>query len=333
VSRDPLKLWKLPAEITITEQITGEGFAAEPNFIPTEAKAWIIREMINAGSKSIQVSNFGNPKMMPQFRDCDELYRQIGQPEGVTFQAPTNNKRALDRVIELRKSGCGPQVVEFLIATTDAFNKSNLGKTTDEQWKIMEPLVEVAHDAGLKVMGGIGGIFSCLGTGEMLPPEIALKFAERWISLGVDKLTHAEGGLKGSPGPNVVYDYFGKMLDKYPDPNLHNFHFHNTSRWGVSCYIAAMQAGVTIFETCLGGLQGGPEPFLVDRVPVMPLDIRTPLSVQGAPHMGLVPTEDFVSICAAMGVKTGLDVDKVLNIGRAVELIVGRKLLSTRLNW
>ncbi|HEY78945.1 MAG TPA: pyruvate carboxyltransferase [Dehalococcoidia bacterium] len=324
---------KLPAEINITEQIVGEGFAAETNFIPTGAKVWLINEMIKAGSRSIQVSNFGNPKLMPQFRDCDEVYRQIGHPEGVTFQAPVLNMRALDRVIELRKSGYGPHTVEFLIATTDAFNKVNLGKTTAEQWKVFEPMVDKARDAGLKIMGGIGGIFSCLATGDKLPPEVAMEFAGRWTSIGVDKLTHAEGGLKGEPAPNTVYDYFSRMLDKYPDPNFHNLHLHDTYRWGVSCYIAAMQAGVIIFETCLGGLQGGPEPVLVDRVPVMPIDVRTPLDVQGAPRMGLIPTEDFVSICDAMGIKTGLDVDKVLNIGRTLEMIVGRKLLSTRLNW
>jgi hydroxymethylglutaryl-CoA lyase len=324
---------KLPAEVTVVEQITGEGFAAEPRFIPTETKVWLIRELINAGYKQCQVSNFGNPKLMPQFCDCEEVYRQIGQPAGVTFQAPVLNIRALERVIELKKSGYGPHTVELLIASTDAFNKSNLGKTTDEQWKIMEPLVAMAHDAGLKVTGGIGGAWTCLDSGAKISRDIAFKFAERWVKLGVDHLVHAEGTKGGEPAPNEVYEYFSQMLDKYPEPNFHIFHLHDAYGWGVACYIAAMQAGVTIFETCFGGLQGGPEPLLVDLVPVMPLDIRSPLDLEGAPRMGLVPTEDFVSICAAMGVKTGLDVDKVLNIGRTVEHIVGRKLLSTRLNW
>lgn len=333
MSNDILKLWNLPAEITVTEQIVGEGFAAETNFIPTETKLWLIQELINAGSKSIQVSNFGNPRLMPQFRDCEEVYRQIGQPEGVSFQAPTLNMRALQRVMELKKSGYGPNIVELLIATTDAFNKSNLGKTTEEQWKVMEPLVAVAHDAGLKVTGGIGGVWTCLDSGAKIPRNIAFEFADRWASLGVDKLTHAEGTKGGEPAPNEVYEYFSQMLDKYPDPEFHIFHLHDAYGWGVTCYIAAMQAGITVFETCLGGLQGGPEPLTMDRVPILPADVRSPLDVQRAPRMGLVPTEDFISICDAMGVQTGLDVEKILNLGRWVEQIVGRRLLSTRLNW
>ncbi len=142
-------LWELPKEITIIEQIAGEGFAAEMSFIPTETKAWLVRELVKAGCTHFQVSNFGNPRIMPQFRDCEELYRQLGRPEGVAFQAPALNMRALERVKKLKETGCGPDSVELLIATTDAFNRANVGKSTEDQWKITVPMVKVARDAGL----------------------------------------------------------------------------------------------------------------------------------------------------------------------------------------
>jgi len=324
---------KLPSEITVIEQIIGEGFAAEPNFIPTETKVWLVRELMNVGCKHFQISNFGNPRLMPQFRDCEEIYRQIGRPEGVSFQAPALNQKALQRIMELKKSGYGPDTVEMLIATTDAFNKANVGKTTEEQWKIMEPMVKVAQDAGLKITGGIGGCWTCLENGDKVPIDVVLEFANRWISLGVDHIVHAEGTKKGEPAPNEVYEYFSRMLDKYPDPKFHILHLHDAYGWGVPCYIAAMQAGITNFEVCLGGLQGGPALSIMDRIPIVSSKVKPPVDLQVAPAMGLVPTEDFISICEAMGVQTGFDVEKVLSIGRWLEYIVGRRLKSTRLKW
>jgi hydroxymethylglutaryl-CoA lyase len=326
-------LWKLPSEVTIIEQIVGEGFAAEPNFIPTETKAWLVRELINAGCRNFQVSNFGNPRLMPQFRDCEDLYRRLGRPEGVSFQAPTLNMRAIQRAIELRKTGCGPDTAELLIATTDAFNLANVGKTTADQWKLMGPMAQTAKDAGLKISGGIGGCWTCLENGEKVSIDVVLEFAERWISLGADKIVHCEGTMQGQPPPNQVYDYFSRMLDKYPDPNFHVFHLHEAYGWGVACCIAAMQAGIINFEICLGGLQGGPELTMMDRIPIVSSQVEPPVDLQFARAMGLVPTEDMVSICEAMGVRTGFDVDKLLNVGRWLEHILGRRLKSTRLRW
>jgi hydroxymethylglutaryl-CoA lyase len=326
-------LWRLPPEVTVVEQIVGEGFAAEPNFIPTEAKVWLVRELINAGCKNFQVSNFGNPKIMPQFRDCEDLYRRIGLPEGVSLQSPTLNMRAIQRVVELKKSGCGPDKAELLIATTDVFNEANVGKTTEEQWKLIEPMVKAAKDAGLKIIGGIGGCWTCLETGEEVPIEVVMEFANRWVSLGADQITHCEGTMQGQPAPNKVYDYFSRMLDIYPDPKFHVFHLHEAYGWGVPCCVAAMQAGMTNFEVCLGGLQGGPELTMMDRIPIVSSQVEPPTDLKLAPAMGLVCTEDFVSICEAMGVKTGFDVGKLLNIGRWLEHIVGRRLKSTRLRW
>jgi len=325
--------WKLPPEITIIEQIAGEGFAAEPNFIPTETKFWLVRELIAAGCKNFQVSNFGNPRIMPQFRDCEDLYRRIGRPEGISLQSPTLNMRAIQRVVDLKKTGSGPDTAELLIATTDAFNKANVGKTTAEQWELMGPMVKAAKDAGLRVIGGIGGCWTCLENGEPVPIKVVLEFAEKWVSLGAEAITHCEGTMQGQPAPNQVYDYFCRMLDRYPDPEFHIFHLHEAYGWGLPCCIAAMHAGITKFEVCLGGLQGGPELTMMDRIPIVSAQVPPPVDLELAPAMGLVSTEDFVSICEAMGVKTGFDVGRLLNVGRWLERIVGRRLKSTRLRW
>ena len=323
---------KLPKKIIITEQLLGEGFCAEPEFIPTETKVWFARELMAAGCKRFQVSNFGNPKFMPQYRDAEEVYRQLGNPEGVSFQAPALNMRAFERILELRKEGFGPDTVEMLIATTDAFNKANVGKTTDEQWKITEPMVKMAKDAGLKVTGGIGGCFTCLQDGSKVPLEEIAKFTNRWINLGVDHIVHAEGGKDRQASPNEVYEYFSMVLEKYPSCD-HRFHTHDSWGWGVPNYIAAMQAGITNFEVCLGGLQGGPSLTMMDRIPIVSSENMPPADCWDAEAWGLVPAEDFISICEGMGVDTGYDVIRLVKIGHWLESVVGRRLKAKRLRY
>jgi len=326
--RKKMESYKLPKEITVTEHILGEGFAAETHFIPTETKVWLMRELLSAGVTSFQVSNFGNARMMPQFRDCEDLYRRLVYPDNVVLNAPVINMRALKRVTELKKSGCGPDNLELTIATTDEFNKMHTGKTTEDSWKMMEPLVGLAHDAGLKVTGGVGGAWTCLASGEKIPSNIPLEFADRWLKLGADHLIHAEGPIGPEPTPKDVYEYFSRMLDKYPDPNLHVFHLHDGFGWGLACYLAAMQAGITQFETCIGGLQGGHGVTIMDHVPVVPSGVRPQADLQVFPRTGVVCTEDFVAMCDAMDVQTGIDINKVCNIGLWVEEIVGRRLWS-----
>ena len=101
------------------------------------------------------------------------------------------------------------------------------------------------------------------------------------------------------------------------------FHIHDARGMGIACYFAAMQAGITRFETTLGGLGGWPANF-VSGVPVPGLTGLTEVSR----HPGLVSTEDFLVMLDAMGIETGIDTDKVLRLGRMVERIVGRDLWS-----
>jgi hydroxymethylglutaryl-CoA lyase len=121
-----------------------------------------------------------------------------------------------------------------------------------------------------------------------------------------------------------VYEYFSMILDAIPDPSLHLAHFHVTRGWGLANVLAALQAGVTHFESTIGGTGGQPANF-VGGVPVA----GTGSYYYEDPTItGLVSTEDMVVMMDEMGIDTGLDVDRVLSAGRMVEKILGRRLRS-----
>ena len=114
------------------------------------------------------------------------------------------------------------------------------------------------------------------------------------------------------------------LLESVGNPQKQIVHFHTTRGWGMANVLAALQAGMTNYESTMGGIGGQPANF-VDGVPVAGTGAyyyKDPLNV------GLVTTEDMVVMMDEMGIDTGLDVDKVLEIGKMVERIVGRRLRS-----
>jgi hydroxymethylglutaryl-CoA lyase len=139
--------------------------------------------------------------------------------------------------------------------------------------------------------------------------------------MGVDDIEHPDH--MGEATPDAAYRYFQQVFEKFPDPKLHIFHIHDARGMGLACYFAAMQLGVSRFETTLGGLGGWPANF-VDGVPVPGLIGLTEVSRRP----GLVSTEDFLVMLEGMGIETGIDIDKVMNLGRMLEKIVDRQLWS-----
>ncbi|MBN2174839.1 MAG: hypothetical protein JW731_11955 [Bacteroidales bacterium] len=317
-----------PKKVVIGDITVRDGFQHEEKFIPTEAKLWVAEQLILAGFKHIEVSNFGNPKGMPQFRDADELFKKIrkskkleGKLDDVMLTAITIREKAVERAIQARKDGYGPDRILLMVSTSESHQKTNSGIGIDEYWKMCEEWVKKARDAGLKVNGTVSTIWGCPIEG---PTDMkkAIEFTKRWFDIGATDVEHADHD--GSASPDRVYEYFSMLLDSVDNPHKQIAHFHTTRGWGMANVLAALQAGMTNYESTMGGLGGQPANF-VDGVPVPGTGeyyYKDPLEV------GLVSTEDMVVMMDEMGIDTGLDVDKVLEIGNMVERIVGRRLRS-----
>lgn len=319
---------KYPKKVVIGDITVRDGFQHEEKFIPTEAKLWLAEQLILAGFKHIEVTNFGNPAGMPQFKDADDLFKKIrsskklqGKLDDVMLTAITIREKAVERAIQAKKEGYGPDRILFMVSTSESHQKKNSGLTIDEYWKMSEEWVQKARDAGLKVNGTVSTIWGCPIEG---PTEMkkAVEFTKKWFSIGASDVEHADHD--GSASPDRVYDYFSMMLDQVDNPHKQIAHFHTTRGWGMANVLAALQAGMTNFESAMGGLGGQPANF-VDGVPVSGTGdyyYNDPTIV------GLVPTEDMVVMMDEMGIDTGVDVDKVLEVGKMVERIVGRNLRS-----
>lgn len=317
-----------PKKVVLGDITVRDGFQHEEKFIPTEAKLWVAEQLILAGFKRIETTNFGNPKGMPQFQDADKLSKLLKTSkkvkhliDDVEITTITIREKAVERAIAARREGYGPDRILFMVSTSESHHIKNSGLSLAEYWKMCESYIPKAHAAGMKVCGTVSTIWGCPIEG---PTEMkkALEFTRRWLDIGADDIEHADHD--GSAPPNRVYEYYSMILDALPDTTKHVAHFHVTRGWGLANILAALQAGITHYESTLGGTGGQPANF-VDGVPVA----GTGEYYYADPSItGLVCTEDMVVMMDEMGIDTGLDVDKVLETGRMLERIIGRRLRS-----
>jgi hydroxymethylglutaryl-CoA lyase len=265
---------------------------------------------------------------LPQFRDADELMQGLYKSkkvkhllDDVTLTAITIRERSIDRAIQAKKDGYGPNRILLMVSTSESHQKVNSGISIGEYWKMCEEYIPKCHDAGILVNGTVSTIWGCPIEG---PTEMkkAIEFTQRWLDIGADDIEHADHD--GSASPDRVYQYFSMLLDAIPQPEKHIAHFHTTRGWGLANVLAALQAGIINYESTIGGTGGQPANF-VDGVPVS----GTGDYYYKDPNIvGLVSTEDMVVMMDEMGIDTGVDVDKVLDIGRMVEKMLGRRLRS-----
>ncbi len=317
-----------PKKVTIGDITVRDGFQHEEKFIPTQAKIWVLEELILCGFKHLEVTNYGNPRGMPQFRDADEVFKGIRNSKrvkhllkDVTLTAVTIREKAIERAIEARKNGYGPDRILLMVSTSEAHQLKNSGLTLKEYWAMAEKYIPKCHDAGIKVNGTVSTIWGCPITG---PTEMkdAIEFTQRWFDIGANDVEHADHD--GSASPDRVYRYFSMLLDKFDNPHKHIVHFHSTRGWGMANILAALLAGMTNYESTMGGIGGQPANF-VDGVPVAGTG---DYYYKDASVVGLVSTEDMAVMMDEMGIDTQLDIDHLLKTGKMVEKIVGRRLRS-----
>jgi len=317
-----------PKKVTIGDITVRDGYQHEEKYIPTTAKLWMLEQLVLAGFKHIEVSNFGNPRGMPQFGDCDDLFKGIRNSkkvkdiiDSVSLTAITIREKAVERAIQAKLDGYGPDRILFMVSTSESHHRQNSGLSLKEYWKMAEEYIKKAHDAGIKVNGTVSTIWGCPIEG---PTEMskAIEFAQRWLDIGADDVEHADHD--GSASPDRVYRYYSMLLDHFGTPDKHIVHFHTTRGWGLANVLAALQAGMTNYESTMGGIGGQPANF-VSGVPVSGTGAYY---YKDALNVGLVSTEDMVVMMDEMGIETNLDIDKILEIGNMNERIVGRRLRS-----
>ena len=286
----------------------------------------MLEQLLLAGFKHLEVTNFGNPRGMPQFSDADQLFKKIRSSKKVAhliedacLTAVTIRERSVERAIQAKLEGYGPDRILLMVSTSESHHFKNSGLTLNDYWKMAETYIKKAHDAGIKVNGTVSTIWGCPIEG---PTDLnkAIDYTKRWFDIGADDVEHADHDGSAYQIASMVLCYAARKkrnTSKDCSP-------HTTRGWGLANVLAALQAGMTHYESTMGGIGGQPANF-VDGIPVA----GTGSYYYKDPNLvGLVSTEDMAVMMDEMGIQTNLDIDKILEIGTMNERIVGRRLRS-----
>lgn len=325
---------RMPKKITIGDITIRDGFQHLEKFISTQAKIYYAEQLIFAGCRNIEVTNLGNPYLMPQFSDAEDIlthlrsdgFKKRCERKGINYDdicitAVTIREKSVDRAIELKDRGIGPDRILMMVSTEEEHHFANSGTTLPVYWAEAERCIKKCTDAGIKMCGTVSTIWGSpiAGATDM---RDAVEFTKRWLDIGASDIEHADHD--GSASAPDVYRYFSMILDELPNTDLHIAHFHETKRVASASVLATLQAGITHFEGTLGGMGGQPANFMDDR----PVPGTGEYYYDDPRYVGLTCLEDMLVQVDEMGIEHGYDVDRVLWLGRQIERTVGHRLRS-----
>jgi hydroxymethylglutaryl-CoA lyase len=272
--------------------------------MPTETKiAWLEAEYA-AGVREIEVSSFVPPKLLPQLADAEAVVRHALTLPGLTVSALIPNSRGAERGLAL-----GVHEMNFVLSVSEGHNKSNVRRSTEESIEDFRRVVALCREHGReqgsansasrrpRINCGLATSFGCTIEGDVDEDRVR-RIAGEVAEAGADGIILADTVGYGQPA--AIGRVFRKVIaDVAPLPVA--AHFHDTRGLGLANVLAAFAAGCKAFDASLGGLGGCPY-------------------APGA--TGNIVMEDTVFMFEAMGLETGIDIERLTRVRE----IVGRAL-------
>jgi hydroxymethylglutaryl-CoA lyase len=290
----------MPRKIQIREVGPRDGFQNEPETIPTVAKIRLINALARTGLKHIEVASFVRPDVIPQLSDGLEVLEGIDRPEGIEFTVLVPNERGLQNALSVSHLFDG---IPVFLSASETHNQRNVNRPVADSLATLERMAPLICEQGLHCGAVIATSFGCPYEGSVDPARV-VEIAGRLAAAGAREVGF--GDTTGMANPRQVGDFFTRARDELPAVQL-TAHFHNTRGQGLANALAALQAGVSSFESSFGELGGCPVP---------------PGST------GNIASEDLVSMFDEMGVDTGVDLPALVDTSRAAQDVLGRRLTS-----
>jgi hydroxymethylglutaryl-CoA lyase len=288
----------------LCECFARDGLQHEPGFVATETKLALIERFAAIGFERIEATSYSNPKVVPQFADASDLLRRLPRRDGVFYKATCANVRAVERAVGDLELGYGANEISLLVSATESHTRTNLKRTRAEQWQNVAEMVAAARGR-FRMVGTVSVAFGCPFEGAVDPGVVAAD-AQRFAELGVPLV--ALGDTTGMATPASVREMFARIARAAPEVTP-IAHFHDTRGTGLVNYIAAYEAGVRHFDSSFGGVGGHPAKVKY-----------------GEGFTGNVASEDLVSLFESLGVRTGIDLDRLVDTARFCEQTLGREL-------
>jgi len=291
------------ARITVYEVGPRDGLQNEAREVATERKLALVTALADAGLDRIEATSFVSPRWIPQLADAAEVVARLPRRPGLGYVVLVPNAKGLDRLLEaLARAPERPRVdAAVFMSASETHNQKNIAKSIAETWPVFEEVLSRALGEGLAVRGYVSTALGCPYEGRVAPERV-VEIAARLLDLGCHQVSL--GDTIGVGTPNQVRDLAARMLSR-ARPEQVALHLHDTRGTALANVLAGIEAGITTFDSSIGGLGGCPY-------------------APGA--SGNLATEDLVYMLHGMGHETGIDFEKLVAAGVLAQDVVGRTL-------
>ncbi|WP_426406924.1 hydroxymethylglutaryl-CoA lyase [Bradyrhizobium ganzhouense] len=284
--------------VRIIEMGPRDGLQNEKTPLSVEARIAFIEALVASGLDTVEVGAFVSPKAIPQMASSDAVLRGVAHVTGAEFHVLVPNEKGYEAA-----RAAGAKVVSVFAAVSEGFSRANINCTVAESIERFKPVLARAKADGIRVRGYISCVLGCPFDGEIKPKAVADLAKTLW-DLGCYEISL--GDTIGVGTPVKAKEMLRAAAANIPAANL-AMHFHDTYGQALANLYAGLEEGVRVIDAAAGGLGGCPY-------------------APGA--TGNVATEDVVYMLEGMGVKTGIDMEKLLAATNAMSGVLGKPPVS-----
>ncbi|MFN3986685.1 MAG: hydroxymethylglutaryl-CoA lyase [Rhodocyclaceae bacterium] len=290
----------LPAAVRIVEVGPRDGLQNEKQVVPADVKVALIARLGGAGLKAIETTSFVSPKWVPQMGDNTEVLTRAlaARRPGVAYPVLTPNLKGFEAAL-----AAGAEEVAVFGAASESFSQKNINCSIAESLDRFVPVAEAARAAGVKMRGYVSCVLGCPYEGAVAPDKVA-EVSARLLDMGCYEISL--GDTIGAGTPLATQRMLEAVMRRVPVVQLAG-HYHDTYGMAAANIFASLQMGVAVYDASVGGLGGCP---------------------YAAGASGNVATEDVVWLMNGLGIETGVDLDKLVDIAAWVSAELGREPAS-----
>lgn len=278
-------LGSIPEYVKIVEVGPRDGLQNEKGIVSTTVKVELIKMLVSSGLPVIEATSFVSPKWVPQLSDAKDVLKEIQTIKGAKFPVLTPNLKGFEAAVD-----AGAKEVAVFAAASESFSRSNINCSIEDSLQRYRDVALAARNLSIPVRGYISCVVGCPVEGAVPPSKVA-HVARELLNMGCGEISLGDTIGVGTPG--TVIPMLEAVLDVVPVEKL-AVHFHDTYGQALSNILMSLQMGISMVDSSVSGLGGCPY-------------------AKGA--SGNVATEDVIYMLNGLGVKTNVDIQKVMLAG------------------
>jgi hydroxymethylglutaryl-CoA lyase len=287
-----------PGYVKIVEVGPRDGLQNESESVTVEQRIALIQGLASAGLNTIEAGSFVSPEWVPQMENTAQVLNGLNLNAGIHYPVLVPNRRGMEDALR-----AGAREIAIFAAASETFSQKNINCSIAESIDRFTDVFELARANNIRVRAYVSCVLGCPYEGE-IPVEDVIEISRQLYDLGCYEISLGDTIGTGTPLKTKVLI---QALAQIIDLDHLAVHFHDTYGQALANIYTALGQGVSVVDSSVAGLGGCPYAL-------------------GA--SGNVATEDVVYMLNGMGIKTGVDLDKLVNIGRIICKQLGTPIRS-----